>query len=192
MKLSKLLSLCALVFLAGVAVAADKEPDKGAGTETYDQKTILKETTDFFGDAAESVAKVVAKVFDDLGAPNGYIKGNEASGAVVIGVRYGDGQLALKNGGGRKVHWSGPSIGFDAGGNVSKTFVLVYHLPNTEALFKRFPAVDGSLYIVGGVSANYHQRDGIILVPIRLGAGLRSGVNIGYMHYTKNKTWNPF
>lgn len=192
MKRLTLLWTCALVFLPGIAAAADKTPDKGAAAETYDQNTVLKETTEFFGDAAESVAKVVAKVFDDLGAPNGYIKGNEASGAVVVGVRYGDGQLALKKGGSRTVHWSGPSIGFDAGGNVSKTFVLVYHLPNLDALFKRFPAVDGSLYIVGGVSANYHQRDGIILVPIRLGAGLRSGVNIGYMHYTKNKTWNPF
>lgn len=181
---------CVLLLVSGVAVAADSDKDKPEAT--YDQGTILKETTGFFGEATESVAKVVEKVFADLGAPNGYIKGNEASGAVVIGVRYGDGQLSLKGGGGRQVHWSGPSIGFDAGGNVSKAFVLVYHLPNAEALFKRFPAIDGSLYIVGGVSANYHQRDGIILVPIRLGAGLRSGVNIGYMHYTKKKTWNPF
>jgi hypothetical protein len=181
----KLLTVPCVVVLLAMAQAV-------RSAETYDRKTILRETTGFFGEASESVAKVVERVFADLGEPNGYIAGNEASGAVVVGARYGDGMLRLKNGAQRQVHWTGPSIGFDAGGNVSKTFVLVYNLPNVDALFKRFPAVDGSIYLVGGVSANYHQRDDIVLVPIRLGAGLRSGVNIGYMRYTKKKTWNPF
>lgn len=160
--------------------------------ETYDQKTILEEATGFFGEASESVAKVVERVFSELGEPNAYIAGNEASGAFVVGARYGDGTLQMKTGEQLKVHWTGPSIGFDAGGNVSKAFVLVYHLPNPDALFMRFPAVDGSFYLVGGVSANYHRRDGIILAPIRLGAGLRSGVNIGYMSYSRERTWSPF
>lgn len=163
-----------------------------AEEETYDQKTILEEATGFFGDATESVAKVVERVFSELGEPNAYIKGNEASGAFVVGARYGDGILHTKAGEQMQVHWTGPSVGFDAGGNVSKAFVLVYHLPNADALFKRFPAVDGSFYLVGGVSANYHRRDGIILAPVRLGAGLRSGVNIGYMSYSRERTWSPF
>jgi hypothetical protein len=98
----------------------------------------------------------------------------------------------MKNGTKRKVFWEGPSIGFDLGGNASKVFVLVYHLPNAERLFERFPSVDGSFYYVGGVGINYQQRDRIILAPIRLGVGLRAGASIGYMHYSRKKTLNPF
>jgi len=98
----------------------------------------------------------------------------------------------MKNSSKTTVHWTGPSIGFDAGANASKVYVLIYHLPNSAALFQRFPAIDGSLYFVGGISANYHQSDNIILAPLRLGAGLRAGVNVGYMKYTRKKTWNPF
>lgn len=160
--------------------------------DTYDQDTILTEATDFFGEATESVAKVIEKIFKEQGRPNAYIKGSEGSGALVVGARYGDGILYRKNGGSMKVHWTGPSIGFDAGGNLSKVFVLVYNLNNTEKLFQRFPAVEGGYYFIGGVGANYHQVDNIVLAPIRLGVGLRAGVNAGYMKYSKEKTWNPF
>ena len=160
--------------------------------DTFDKNTILKDASDFLGEGTEGVGEVVEKLFEDLGEPNAYIKGQEASGALGIGARYGDGSLILKSGSSRKVHWTGPSIGFDAGGNVSKVFVLVYDLKNTEEIFQRFPAVDGSLYVIGGVSANYHQSGDLKLAPIRLGAGLRTGVNVGYMKYTKEKTWNPF
>ena len=107
-------------------------------------------------------------------------------------MRYGDGTLKLKTGANRRVYWQGPSVGFDWGANASKVFVLVYHLPNTEKLFQRFPAVDGSFYYVGGVGINYQRRDNIVLAPIRLGVGLRAGASVGYMHYSKSKTYNPF
>ena len=107
-------------------------------------------------------------------------------------MRYGNGTLVMKSGGKRTVHWQGPSIGFDLGANASKVFVLVYHLPSSDSLFQRFPAVDGSFYYVGGAGINYQQRDNIILAPIRLGVGLRAGASIGYVHYTKTKTLNPF
>ena len=100
--------------------------------------------------------------------------------------------LVTKSGESRRVYWSGPSIGFDYGGNASKVFVLVYHLNDSEQLFQRYPAVDGSFYFVGGAGINYQQRDEVILAPIRLGVGLRAGASIGYMHYTKTKTYNPF
>jgi hypothetical protein len=89
------------------------------------------------------------------------------------------------------VHWQGPSIGFDLGANADKVFTLVYHLPAKDSIFQRFPGVDGSLYYVGGVGINYQRRDNIILAPIRLGVGLRSGASVGYMHYTRKKTFNP-
>lgn len=179
----RLLLVCLAVLLPVQAYAKD---------DTYHEDTVLKEVSDFFGEGARDVAKVVQKVFKDQGEPVAYIKGKEASGALGIGARYGDGTLYMKNGYHRKIHWTGPSIGFDAGGDVSKVFVLVYNLHSVESLFQRFPAVEGSLYVVGGISANYHRSEGIVLAPIRLGAGLRTGVNVGYMKYTKKKTWNPF
>lgn len=170
--------------------AADSQKD--ADKDTYDQDSIIKDAAEFFGKSTEGLAKVIEKAFKDHGRPNGYIRGEEASAAITVGLRYGNGTLKLKNGATRKVYWQGPSIGFDLGGNLSKVFVLVYHLPGTDKIFQRFPAVDGSLYYVGGVGINYQQRDKIILAPIRLGVGLRAGASIGYMHYTKSKTLNPF
>ncbi len=188
--LGGLLILGSLALSTGAALAQDqtKESDKN----TYDQDTVLKDVEKFFGKGSEGLAKVVEKAFKEHGRPNGYITGEEASGAIAVGLRYGDGTLKLKSGASRKVYWQGPSIGFDWGANASKVFVLVYHLPNTSKLFQRFPAVDGSFYYVGGVGINYQQRGGIILAPIRLGVGLRAGASIGYMHYSKTKTYNPF
>lgn len=163
-----------------------------AENENYKKSTVLDDASDFFGEGAEGLGEVMEKIFKDHGEPNAVIKGEEVSGALGIGARYGNGTLTMKSGGSTTVHWTGPSIGFDAGANASKVYVLVYHLPNADTLFQRYPAIDGSLYIIGGVSANYHQSDTIILAPLRLGAGLRAGVNVGYMKYTREKTWNPF
>jgi hypothetical protein len=170
--------------LVATAVAAAEE-------EGYSSDDILQETDSFFGETTEGLAKVVEKIFADHGRPNAYIVGEEISGAIGVGVRYGDGTLVFKGGGRHKVYWQGPSIGFDLGANASKVFVLIYHLPNSEALFQRFPAVDGSFYYVGGVGANYQQSGDIVLAPIRVGVGLRAGASIGYMHYTKKKSWIP-
>ena len=171
------------VFLSTSSFAAD---------DSYEEDTVLKDAADFFGEGTEGLGEVIEKIFKDQGRPNAIIKGEEASGALGVGARYGSGTLTMKSGGSTTVHWTGPSIGFDAGANASKVYVLVYHLPNVDALFQRFPAIDGSFYFIGGVSANYHQSDNIILAPMRLGAGLRAGVNVGYMKYTREKTWNPF
>jgi hypothetical protein len=183
------------VLLAGVVAttpvhAADNSKD--SDKDTYDQDSVLQAAENFFGSSTEGLAKVIEKAFKEHGRPNGYIKGEEASGAITVGLRYGDGTLNLKNGETKKVYWQGPSIGFDFGANASKVFVLVYHLPSSDKIYQRFPAVDGSFYYVGGAGINYQQRGDIILAPIRLGVGLRAGASIGYMHYTKKKTYNPF
>lgn len=184
-----MLLLGMLAVSAGPAFADDatKEADKN----TYDQDTVLKDAEKFFGRGAEGLGKVIEKAFNEFGRPNGYITGEEASGAIGVGLRYGDGTLTLKTGTTRKVYWQGPSVGFDWGANASKVFVLVYHLPDAAKLFQRFPAVDGSFYYVGGIGINYQRRDNIVLAPIRLGVGLRAGASIGYMHYSKSKTYNP-
>jgi len=162
-----------------------------ADDDTYDQESTLKAATDFFGQTTEGLAKVIEKAFKDQGRPNGYIRGSEVSGALTVGVRYGDGELVLKNGASSKVFWAGPSIGLDAGANASKVFVLVYKLPNTEAIYRRYPGVDGSLYYIGGAGINYQRLDGVTLAPIRLGVGLRTGASVGYTHYRKEKSLLP-
>lgn len=195
--LGKLFQLGLLAAFPAAAFAAETKDAKDAKKKeseenTYDQDSIIKDASEFFGKGTEGLAKVVEKAFKDQGRPNGYIKGEEVSGAIAIGLRYGDGTLIMKGGAKRRVYWQGPSIGFDLGANLSKVFVLVYHLPNTERIFQRFPGVDGSLYYIGGAGINYQQRGNVILAPIRLGVGLRAGASVGYMHYTKSKTYNPF
>lgn len=164
-----------------------------AATEdsTYDQDSVLKAATEFFGETTEGLAKVIEKAFKEQGRPNGFIRGEEVSAALTVGVRYGEGDLLLKSGGASKVYWAGPSIGLDAGANASKVFVLTYKLPNTDAIYKRYPGVDGSLYYVGGVGLNYQRLDGVTLAPIRLGVGLRAGASVGWMHYRREKSLNP-
>jgi hypothetical protein len=161
-----------------------------ADDATYDEDSVLKAATDFFGQSTEGLAKVIEKVFKEKGRPNGFIRGEEASAALTVGVRYGDGQLTLKSGGGR-VYWAGPSIGIDAGANASKVFTLVYNLKRPGDIYQRFPGVDGSLYWVGGVGVNYQTKNGITLAPIRLGVGLRAGASVGYLHYRREKSLLP-
>ncbi|WP_425258670.1 DUF1134 domain-containing protein [Rubrivivax sp. RP6-9] len=177
-------SLALAVPMLGHAAAA-------AEADTYDEASTLQAAVDFFGQTTEGLAQVVAKAFREQGRPNGFIRGEEVAAAVTAGVRYGEGQLVLKSGVTSKVYWAGPSVGFDLGANASKVFVLVYDLPEAQAIFKRFPGVDGSLYYVGGVGLNYQRLDGVTLAPIRLGVGLRAGASVGYTHYRPQKTWNP-
>ncbi|HBH87677.1 MAG TPA: DUF1134 domain-containing protein [Syntrophaceae bacterium] len=193
MKKKSLLIVIVILFVVVSAstivsdVAAEKK-----GADTYEQDSVLKDATEFFGKSTEGLAKVIEKAFKEYGSPNAHIKGQEAGGAITVGLRYGDGMLMRKGGQSRKVYWSGPSIGFDHGGSAAKVFVLVYNLDNSEQLFRRYPAVDGSFYFVGGAGINYQQRDKVILAPIRLGVGLRAGASIGYIHYTKTRTYSPF
>ena len=146
----------------------------------------------FFGATTKGLAEAIQKVFAEQGQPNAVILGEEASGAIGVGLRYGEGMLERKAGGGRQVYWQGPSIGFDFGGNASKVFTLIYNLDDTEALFQRYPGVDGSFYVVAGVGINYQQSGKVILAPIRTGVGLRAGASIGYLHYSKEHSWIPF
>jgi len=185
--LQQLLALTASTAWPATAALAAEDKDG-----TYDEDSVLKAATEFFGQTTEGLAKVIEKAFKEQGRPNAYIKGEEAGGALTVGLRYGEGELMMKSGAQAKVYWAGPSIGFDVGGNASKVFTLVYHLPKAGAIYQRFPGVDGSLYYVGGAGINYQRRNGITLAPIRLGVGLRAGASVGYIHYRPEKTINPF
>lgn len=185
----------AMVALAGfmvLAFAAAVTPARAADDDSYSEDEILAKAKGFFGETTEGLAKAIEHVFEDQGRPNAYVAGEEVSGAVGVGLRYGDGMLHRKNGEQLKVYWQGPSVGFDLGGNASKVFVLIYNLGDTSQIFQRFPGVDGSFYFVAGVGVNYQKSGDITLAPIRTGVGLRAGANIGYLHYTRKKSWNPF
>lgn len=178
------LGLGASVLVPGAALAQ---------SDTYSEPEIVDAAERFFGAGAEGVAAVVSHVFQDLGRPNGYVEGQEGSGAIGIGLRYGNGQLRLKGrGGAARVFWRGPSIGFDTGGNAAKVFTLVYGMRNPDQIFQRFPGVDGSAYFIGGVGVNYQRNDRITLAPMRAGVGFRLGANIGYLHYSRRRGINPF
>jgi len=170
------------------------EVDKSEQTKknSYSKRSILEAGSDVFGEGAEGLAEVVEDIFADLGRPNAYIAGREAGGAFVVGLRYGDGILHHKIEGTREVHWTGPSAGFDFGGDAAKVFTLVYELHDTQDLFRRFAAVEGQFYFVGGLGASYHKRGDVVVVPIRLGVGLRVAANAGYIKFTEKGTVNPF
>ena len=145
----------------------------------------------FFGTVSRGLAQVVEKAVSQWGLPNGYVLGEEAGGAFVAGLRYGEGVLYTKNAGDLKVYWQGPSIGFDAGGEGARTMMLVYNLPQTNAIYERFGGIDGSAYFIGGFGMTALTANNVVLVPIRVGVGLRLGANIGYLKFTPRATWNP-
>ena len=171
--------------VAAPAVAADSG-------DTYKEDDLIGAAEGVFGKGAEGLARLIEDVLAKQGEPNGYIVGREAGAAFVLGARYGSGTLFHKIEGQRPVYWTGPSVGFDAGANAGNTFVLVYNLYDTEELYERYPAGEGTAYLVGGFNASYLRKGDVVLIPIRVGAGLRLGVNAGYMKFSKEQRWLPF
>lgn len=160
--------------------------------DTYSSNEIVAAGHKFFGGVSKGLANVVEHAFGSQGRPNGYILGDEAGGAFVAGLRYGEGTLYTKNAGVHRVYWQGPSFGYDFGAEGSKTMILVYNLQHVDQIYNRFAGVDGSAYFVGGVGVTFQTYDHIVLAPIRSGVGLRLGANVGYLKYTRTPTWNPF
>ena len=160
--------------------------------ETYSSDELVSALSDFFGVTAESAGAAVERIFKENGRPTAYIAGEEASGALTVGLRYGRGLLYMKNQPHLEVFWQGPSIGWDVGGNASRTFTLCYNLQSPREVYQRFPGVEGSAYFIGGLGINYQRADDITLAPIRAGVGLRLGANVGYLAYTKTRHILPF
>jgi hypothetical protein len=158
----------------------------------YSSVEIIDAGHHFFGGISRELALIVEKAVSQWGLPNGYILGEEAGGAFIGGLRYGDGTLYTKNAGDARVYWQGPSLGFDYGADGARTMMLVYNLPATDAIFERFGGVDGSAYLVGGLGMTALITNDIVVVPIRSGVGLRLGANFGYLKFSRGPTWNPF
>ena len=161
-------------------------------SENYSADEIVKAGHNFFGEVSGGLASVVEHAVSQYGLPNGYVLGEQGSGALIAGVRYGDGTLYTKNAGQHPVFFQGPSIGWDFGGDGSRVMMLVYNLPSVSAIFDRFVGVNGSAFLVGGVGMTVLSRNNIYVVPIVSGLGARLGFNIGYMKFTDHQTWNPF
>ena len=159
---------------------------------TYQSDDLIGAAEGVFGSGSRGLASLIRDILRKQGAPDGYIAGREAGGAFAVGLRYGSGTLCQKMQQPRPVYWTGPSIGFDAGANAAKTFVLVYNLDNPDDLFRRFGAGEGQAYFVGGFNVSYLRRGNVVLIPVRLGVGLRLGINGGYMKISRHQNWIPF
>jgi hypothetical protein len=176
----------------GLGPLAAQQPAEPGRDQRYSSNELVNAGHQFFGGISQGLASVIEKAISNWGQPNGYVLGQEAGGAIVAGLRYGDGTLYTKNAGDLRVYWQGPSLGFDWGGDGARTMMLVYNLPRTDAVYQRFAGVDGSAYIIGGFGMTALTANNILVVPIRAGVGLRLGANIGYLKFTPDATWNPF
>ena len=167
-------------------------PSQPPMTSPFSPNELIDTGNRFFGGVSHGLAMIVEKAVSQWGLPNGYVLGQEASGAFIGGLRYGDGTLYTRNAGDLRVFWEGPSIGFDAGADGARTMMLVYNLPQVGAIFDRFGGINGSSYFVGGFGMTALTANDIVVVPIRSGVGLRLGANLGYLKFTDAPTWNPF
>jgi hypothetical protein len=164
----------------------------GSLSDTYEADDLISTGGEFFGSASQGLASLVERAFSEFGLPNAYILGEEAGGALLVGARYGEGMMYTRNQGEHPIFWQGPSVGFDIGGDGSKVMMLVYNLPSVQAVYGRYPGVDGSAYVVGGLGMTVIKYGDVVMVPIRSGVGLRAGLNVGYLNFTQEPTWNPF
>ena len=174
------------VAMAGPALA------QGARPQRFTSRELVDNGHQFFGTVSRGLASVVEEATRRWGQPNAYILGQEASGAFVAGLRFGEGVMYTRNAGDQRLYWQGPSLGFDAGADGARTMMLVYNLPSRNAIYRRFGGVDGSAYLIGGFGFTALTADDVVVVPIRAGLGARLGVNLGYLKFTESSTWNPF
>ncbi len=191
-RVAALLFAAALSFAAPASAQQQAPPPRASAPDSYGTEELGAAGRRFFGNVSRGLAGVIERAVSQFGLPNGYILGEEGSGAFVAGLRYGEGTLYTKNAGDLRVFWQGPSVGFDWGGDGARTMMLVYSLPATEAIYQRFAGVDGSAYVIGGFGMTALTANNIVVVPIRSGLGLRLGANIGYLKFTPRATWNPF
>jgi hypothetical protein len=182
------------VLLRALAAAAlaTSAPALAQDRSVYSDNELVDNGHRFFGSLSRGLAEAIQSVTRRWGQPNAYILGQEAGGAFVGGLRYGEGAMYTRNAGDRRIYWQGPSIGFDAGADGGRTMMLVYNLPSMDAIYERFAGVDGSAYLIGGFGVTALGANGVMVVPIRTGVGARLGVNLGYLKFTRTSTWNPF
>jgi len=181
-----------LLALAGVPALAQAPAPAQPQSDRFETGELVDAGHRLFGGVSRGLATIIEKAVSQWGLPNGYVLGEEAGGAFVGGLRYGEGSLYTKNAGDLRVYWQGPTLGWDFGGEGARTMMLVYNLPATQAIYQRFGGIDGSAYFIGGFGMTALTANNIVVVPIRSGVGLRLGANVGYLKFTPMATWNPF
>ena len=184
--------LAAIVFVAMVGFSLPASAQQRTNGGSYGPDELVGAGHRFFGNVSRGLASVIERAVSQWGLPNGYVLGEEGSGAFVAGLRYGEGTLYTKNAGDLRVYWQGPSVGLDWGGDGARTMMLVYNLPAVSAIFRRYGGINGSAYVIGGFGFTALANDDVIVAPIRSGVGARLGVNLGYLKFTAQSTWNPF
>jgi len=184
--------ISSIVLLLGLAMAPQAALAQGSVSDTYSSDELIQTGGEFFGSVAQGLASLVERAVSQFGLPNAYILGEEAGGAIFAGARYGEGTMYTRNQGEHPLFWQGPTVGLDFGGDGSKVMMLVYNLQSTGEVYGRYPGVDGSAYIIGGLGMTVIKYGDVVMVPIRSGVGLRAGVNVGYLKFTQEPTWNPF
>lgn len=182
----------ALAFVATLAAPLVSNDGAQAQQNRYSSNELINVGHQFFGATSSGLATVIERAVEEHGLPNGYVLGEEASGALVAGLRYGEGTLFTKNAGDHPVFWQGPSVGWDFGGDGNRTMMLVYNLTNTDSIYRRFVGVSGSAYFIGGLGMTVLKHGDTVLVPVRTGVGARLGINVGYLKLRDQPTWNPF
>jgi len=182
------LTMATLVLIPTMSYAQQN----GSVSDTFSGDELVETGHEFFGGVAQGLASLVERAVSQFGLPNAYILGEEAGGAIFAGARYGEGTMFTRNQGEHPVYWQGPTVGFDFGGDGSRVMMLVYNLSQISDVFGRFPGVDGSAYVVGGLGMTVLKYDDVVMVPIRSGVGARLGINVGYLKFTQEPTWNPF
>lgn len=181
-----------VALLAAIVAPVSMAFAQGSLSDTYSGEELVQSGGEFFGNASQGLASLVERAVSEFGLPNGYILGEDAGGALFAGARYGEGTVYTRNAGQYAVYWQGPSLGFDIGGDGSKVMMLVYNLNQIGDVLGRYAGVNGSAYVVGGFGMTVIKRGNVVMVPIHSGVGARLGVNIGYLNFTNEPTWNPF
>src|SRR5687768_14418055 len=181
-----------LALAFGLAFAVQPALAQGSVSDTYTAEDLVETGGEFFGSVSQGLASVVERAVSQFGLPNAYILGEEAGGAIFAGARYGEGTMYTRNQGEHPIFWQGPTVGLDVGGDGSKVMMLVYNLAQVSDVFGRYPGVDGSAYVLGGFGMTVVKYGDVVMVPIRSGVGARLGINVGYLKFTQEPTWNPF
>jgi hypothetical protein len=193
----KTIGLVLIAFLAACSSSqstntSSSQPRISTPENTYSEDSIVDAGAGYLGKGAEVVAKALESVFKKYGRPNAYITGSEAGGGLIVGLRYGGGDMYHKIEGQRPIHWTGPSIGFDAGGDAVKTFALVYNLYDTEEIYRRVGALEGSFFFIGGLGVSVYGKKDLVIAIVRVGVGLRAQASVGYLKFTKKTSYLPF
>ena len=175
--------LIALLALApGLVLAQVAVTDRGvqAGQlPTTSRQDIFRLVETVFDTTFKTVSIPIERSLALFGEPNAYIVGGELSGSLVIGGRYGNGELRFSDGNPISVSWSALSVGIGLGAEYGRVIMLVYGLDRREDVFGTYASLGGSAHFVAGANATILASARARIVLISSGLGLRFSGDVG-------------